>query len=320
LGCVHIRVSLGSAILLGLRKGRMDAVPTTLYIMLGESCGSSCLYCSQAVEAEPSDSLSRVTWPPFPLDGFIGALARMDGGVRRVCVQTLDYPGMADDLVMLSSAIRSVSELPVSASVPPLSRDALRSLRDAGVSSVGISVDVACGDLFDAVRQVRTDLQSHWTSLEDAIGVFGCSALHLIAGLGETDLELLEAASRAVGLGADVALFAYTPLDDRLPFTRPVLERYRALQAGVMTLRNGSPLESLGFDGCGRLTGLPDGADDAEAFRTSGCPGCNRPYYNESPAGPMYNHPAELTFEEAWKACGDVRSYGVSIDGNEVSE
>ena len=317
---MHIRLSLGSAILLGLRSGRMDAAPTTLYLMLGESCGSSCLYCSQAVEVEPSDTLSRVTWPPFSLDEFTGALSRGNGGVQRVCVQTLDYPGMVDDLVMLSSTMRSLSRLPISASVPPLSRDELRTLQGAGVSSVGISVDVACGDLFDAVRPVRAALSSHWTSLEDAIGVFGRSTLHLIAGLGETDHELLEAASRAVGLGADVALFAYTPLDDRLPFERPTLERYRALQAAVLALGNGGPIDAFGFDRCGRLTALPEGADDAEAFRTSGCPGCNRPFYNEPPTGPMYNHPAELTFDEAWRACDDVRSYGVSIDGNEVSE
>jgi biotin synthase-related radical SAM superfamily protein len=29
-------------------------------------------------------------------------------------------------------------------------------------------------------------------------------------------------------------------------------------------------------------------------FETSGCPGCNRPYYNESTRGPMYNHPVAL--------------------------
>jgi len=36
-----------------------------------------------------------------------------------------------------------------------------------------------------------------------------------------------------------------------------------------------------------------------EAFRTSGCPGCNRPYYNERPSGPFYNYPRGLTEEEA---------------------
>jgi len=33
-------------------------------------------------------------------------------------------------------------------------------------------------------------------------------------------------------------------------------------------------------------------------FITSGCPGCNRPYYNESPRGPLYNYPRQPLPEE----------------------
>jgi biotin synthase len=35
-----------------------------------------------------------------------------------------------------------------------------------------------------------------------------------------------------------------------------------------------------------------------EPFLTSGCPNCNRPYYNERPSGPIYNYPRELTEKE----------------------
>ena len=37
---------------------------------------------------------------------------------------------------------------------------------------------------------------------------------------------------------------------------------------------------------------------NGEAFQTSGCTGCNRPYYNERPRGPMYNYPRSLTPDE----------------------
>jgi biotin synthase len=33
-------------------------------------------------------------------------------------------------------------------------------------------------------------------------------------------------------------------------------------------------------------------------FLTTGCPNCNRPYYNEKPSGPMYNYPRKLTEKE----------------------
>jgi len=40
---------------------------------------------------------------------------------------------------------------------------------------------------------------------------------------------------------------------------------------------------------------LSDALKDGQAFQTSGCPGCNRPYYNERPGGPLYNYPHPLT-------------------------
>jgi biotin synthase len=36
-------------------------------------------------------------------------------------------------------------------------------------------------------------------------------------------------------------------------------------------------------------------------FLTSGCPGCNRPYYNERPGGPLYNYPRQPLPEEIRK-------------------
>jgi len=43
-----------------------------------------------------------------------------------------------------------------------------------------------------------------------------------------------------------------------------------------------------------------------EPFRTSGCPDCNRPFYNERPSGPLYNYPRPLTTEEAARAIQDM--------------
>jgi biotin synthase len=33
-------------------------------------------------------------------------------------------------------------------------------------------------------------------------------------------------------------------------------------------------------------------------FLTSGCPDCNRPYYNEKPIGPLYNYPRKISQKE----------------------
>jgi biotin synthase len=45
---------------------------------------------------------------------------------------------------------------------------------------------------------------------------------------------------------------------------------------------------------------------DGDAFRTSGCPDCNRPFYNERPGGPMYNYARPLTLEEAFRAISEM--------------
>ena len=52
----------------------------------------------------------------------------------------------------------------------------------------------------------------------------------------------------------------------------------------------------------GRLVNFGLSKDDlrniirrGDPFMTSGCPGCNRPYYNERPSGPLYNIPRRPT-------------------------
>jgi len=71
----------------------------------------------------------------------------------------------------------------------------------------------------------------------------------------------------------------------------------------------------LRFEG-GRLVGLevePAMMEAAfasgRAFRTSGCPDCNRPLYNERPGGAMYNFPRPLTEAEKRAAREEVAAY-----------
>ena len=43
---------------------------------------------------------------------------------------------------------------------------------------------------------------------------------------------------------------------------------------------------------------LWDIIDTTDAFLTSGCSDCNRPYYTSKPSGPIYNYPRDLTSNE----------------------
>jgi biotin synthase len=56
--------------------------------------------------------------------------------------------------------------------------------------------------------------------------------------------------------------------------------------------------ENLRFDGHGRIVdfGVPRKTlnkiiESGTPFLTSGCPDCNRPYYNEKPGGSIFNFP-----------------------------
>ena len=111
-------------------------------------------------------------------------------------------------------------------------------------------------------------------------------------------------------LGLTVGLFAFTPvrgthLADRSP---PPLGAYRRMQAARWLIVRGlARAGDMAFDSAGHLAELgvpvPIGGD---AFRTSCCPDCNRPFYNEQPSGPLYNYPRPLTEDEAARAIDEM--------------
>ena len=89
-----IRVSLGSAFVIVMSEGKIDAVPETAYLLTfrKSKCSANCLFCPQARESEGrADMLSRITWPPFPTVEVINGISRAveRGQIRRVCIQAL---------------------------------------------------------------------------------------------------------------------------------------------------------------------------------------------------------------------------------------
>ena len=125
-------------------------------------------------------------------------------------------------------------------------------------------------------------------------------------GLGETEREAAELIQRLHDMKVKTVLFAFTPLAgtrlEGLP--PPLMEKYRRLHAARHLIVNGyTVLDDLSFDEGGMITGY-GGVDldavlgDGVAFMTTGCPGCNRHFYNERPSGPFYNYPRPLTEDE----------------------
>ena len=318
----QIRVSLGSAIILGLLKGKLDAEPTTAYLMTYRTgkCTANCGFCPQARASKSNtELLSRVSWPSFPTPNVLTALAAMakEGKIRRVCIQALNYPDVFVHLEALVHEIKKGSAIPVSVSCQPLNKENIQRLAKAGVDRLGIALDAATEALFNKVKGSGAGGSYSWenqfTQLNEAILVFGKGnvSTHVIVGLGETEKEVADVIQRCVDLSVLPALFAFTPirgtaLEAKSP---PKVEAYRRVQlARYLIVNCKARIEDMGFDVEGKITGfgianeaLDSVIEGGLPFRTSGCPDCNRPFYNEKPSGPLYNYPKHPSQEEIQK-------------------
>ena len=314
-----VRVSVGTAAVLELIKSRLDVKPTTAYLMTycEGSCIANCSFCPQA-RGSPSDKslLSRVLWPEYAIEEVVERIADAVGkGIERVCIQAINYPGFIEHVLALIGIIKENAEIPVSLDSPPLSKDVMERMRLAGLERISFPLDAATPEIFDRVkgRLVKGPYrwERHLEALKEAVDVFGPGSAmsNLIVGLGETEEEAIGLIQHLRDIGVEVSLFAFTPIRGTVLADRPQppLNVYRRIQLARHLIVGGlSRFEYMKFDEEGRAIGFGASRDDieealgtGEAFRTSGCPGCNRPYYNERPSGPFYNYPRGLTEEEA---------------------
>ena len=314
-----VRVSIGSAILLGLINGRIDAKPTTAYLLTYHpgKCTANCGFCPQARGSRGrADMLSRVTWPPFPFSRVIERVKNSveRGEIRRVCIQALNYPEVFQDLVVMTRAILTMIRVPISVSCQPLNSDKLRALAEAGVERVGIPLDAATKAIFERVKGAQVGGPYVWErqieALKNAVEIFGKGKVstHLIVGLGESEREMAARIQWCVDNGIFPGMFAFTPIPgtslENLP--RPSLKHYRRVQIiHYLITRKLARYEDMRFSEEGKTLafGVPTETlerviHSGRAFLTSGCPHCNRPYYNEKPSGPLYNFPRPLTETE----------------------
>jgi biotin synthase len=317
-----IRVSTGTAVVLELLRGKLDAVPTTAYLMTFKEgkCMANCGFCPQARGSKSStELLSRVSWPTFPTSNVLSAIGTIhkQRKIKRVCIQALNYPRVFVQLEALVKEIKSQAAVPVSVSCQPLNPVNIELLAKAGVDRLGIALDAATETLFDKVKGKDAGAIYNWKNqfslLSGAIAVFGKGnvSTHLIVGLGETEKEAAQIIQKCVDMNVLPALFAFTPirgtrLENNSP---PPLESYRRVQLARFLMVNGLvKYEDLFFDDEGKISdfgiasdGLNRIIEEGKPFLTSGCPDCNRPFYNEKPSGPIYNYPRKISREEIEK-------------------
>jgi len=319
-----VRVSIGTELVLGLRRGRSNVEPTTAYLLTYHEgkCAANCGFCTQAREStSDADMLSRVAWPPHPVGDVVRGLvaAAAEGAIRRVCIQTLIYSRMVGDVIGLVKILRERVGLPVSVSCHPLAEGEIRQLAEAGVEKIIIPVDAASDEIFERAKGKNVEgfysRKRCFNTLEAALRYFGEGRVgsYLIVGLGETEREAVEAVQELKNLGVFSSLFAFTPIRGTLMenHPRPPPASYHKIQLAHHLITEGiGSFEDMSFDAAGSLTSYgvnPKTLDklitSGIPFLTRGCPDCNRPYYNETTLGPIYNYPRQPTETET----GEIR-------------
>lgn len=320
MGVEKIRISIGSAAVLGLYRGaKFKDAPTTCYLMTYQQgrCVANCGFCPQARGAESSlELLSRVTWPIYNFKEVLTKLTYLPPNKRfkRICIQALNYTENFEDVKYIVKEIRKDNVTPISIAIPPFSDDKLKELKRIGVDRVGIALDGSTEEVFDKVKGTGVNgpyrWEHHFKTLETALDIFnrGKVSTHLIIGLTETSKEVIELIERLNDMTIIVGLFAFTPikgtqLENSDP---PELLRFRKIQlARYLIVEENRSLNNITFNMKGNIINFNINKaellriiQDTDAFLTTGCPGCNRPYYTSRPSGPIYNFPRKLTQSE----------------------
>lgn len=315
----QVRVSLGSAITLRLLDGKFDAPPMTAYLMTYRrgKCTANCQFCPQARKSRSrTDMLSRITWPVFATRRVLDEIqdAAENDAIRRVCIQALNYHKVFAHLEALVRMIKKGTNVPISISCQPLVKENLKLLADAGAERIGVPLDAATEELFDKVKGASAGGPYNWRKqfglLEDAVSIFGKGRVstHLIVGLGETEHEIVGIIQKCVDMGVLPALFAFTPVSGTglEKSGQPPISKYRRVQmARSLIVHGATRIGKMNFSEEGQVINFGVGKQtlkeilwSGEPFLTSGCPDCNRPYYNEKPRGPIYNFPRDPSEKE----------------------
>ena len=314
------KISAGTACVIGKKKIKANALPTTAYIMLGEKCKNNCQFCAQSREsAARTDLLSRVTWPTVAIEEATAGIndAYTAGKLKRACLQVVDSTDSWEHTVRAVESLHNRSEVPICVGSHLETVEQAEELVARGAERVCIALDAVMPELYANVK--NGDWAATWNLLlACAEALPGRITTHLIVGLGESEEEMVQRMAICINKGISIGLFAFTPvrgtaLAEKLP---PGIATYRRIQIAHQLLKHGYSQDVIAFqNGCISAYKVPEAELfavllDGQAFQTSGCADCNRPYYNERPGGVMYNYPQPLTLLEVMEAievCGVVR-------------
>jgi biotin synthase len=296
-GKMLIRASIGTLALLGREKMKMLERPTTAYLLqyYDKGCQAQCLFCSQSSSnLGNKDFISRVRWPKVELESLVVDLKKSTA-FSRICIQNVVKHDFQNELIRIATEIKdSGIKTPISVGTTPIHSSTLETLQNLGVDQIGVGLDIASRETFSHIKKPFR-WKDFWEFIERCVALFGNGHVyvHLIYGTGQTETEFAKTMERVYKIGAEVALFSFTPLQGTpmANLSQPEITQYRRIQVIKFMLSKGLKLNEI-LEGNEIKIDLNGKSEEIElAFLTSGCPGCNRPFYNERPSK-IYNYPS----------------------------
>ncbi len=324
-----VKISLASAISLGLARGRMyrGAVNrcVNLLVHYPEGCSANCAYCGLA-DKRPGryrdKSFIHVAWPVFHMDEIVEAIQAAPGYVKRTCISMITNGRCRKDTIYMAERLTRETDPPLSVLISPtlLEKDDLKALRDAGADKIGVALDLATPELFDRYRGTGVSgphrWDKYWRILEQGLEIFGPTNVgaHLMVGMGETEEQMVTLMERLWGMGAANHLFSFLAEEDSALADRPQppWPVYLRVQLARYLIEEGiAGTGDMTFDPRGRIRdfGLPreeltEIIGLSTPFMTTGCLGpdgevaCNRPFGNCLPDVRQWNYPYLPNHEE----------------------
>jgi len=336
----HVRMSLASAMVLGLKKGRFfrDAKLHCINVLLtyNDGCKANCAYCGLARKREGDyhdKNFIRVAWLVYSVDEIISHIKNKENEIKRFCISMITRKRVIDDTIVILKKLREkLPDIPVSILVSPtiMKKEDVTALKSAGADKIGIAIDCATPAIFDRFRGKQVSgphlWDKYWRIFGESVDIFGKDnvGVHLIVGMGETEEEMIKVIQRVRDMGGNTHLFSFYPernsrLQDR---PQPSLGNFRRIQLGRYLIDNDiTKVENFKFKD-GRLLSygineleLNDIINTGKPFMTSGCTGkdgevaCNRPYGDSRPGDDIRSYPFRPDKKDIEKIVRELRTY-----------
>lgn len=318
-----IGVSTLTASILGLKKIKTNAKSEQAYFMVGSKCLNSCSFCSQNRNTKEENSfLSRVSWPIFPLFEVINSL-KDNNFIKKACFQVVGSYNYFDNFIEILKTFKSTLDMHFGASIDVYSIEQIDILFNNGLLNLGIALDAASNEVYKNVKKKDITFDKMLNLIVESAKKYpNRITVHLIIGLGESDYDLIKLFKILKKQNVNIALFAFTPLKgtEMQFYPKVQLNRYRNIQILRELYKN---LDESDFEKIisyinfnkdnmieyfsKEILKVPNFLvllNTGNYMKTSGCPLCNRPYYNDEPQNKdLYNFhfdpPTEII--EKWK-------------------